>query len=138
MNDADRDLLIVSMVAFDEASDQGQEGIRAQIHSVVNRHAAGRWYSRKTLAGTCLLSWQYSALNDGDPNRERGAETSLSDEIYQLCMAEAAMAIAGASEDPTAGATHYYRVGTKVPVWAAAPAVQTAQIKDHIFFKDVA
>lgn len=138
MNDADRDLLIVGMVAFDEASDQGPVGIRAQIHSVVNRHNAGKWYSRKTLAGTCLLGWQYSALNTDDPNRERGAETSMLNATYQLCMMEAGMAISGQTKDPTGGATHYYRQGTSVPAWASAPAEMTVQINDHIFWKNVA
>lgn len=147
MTDADRDLLIIGMTAFDEASDQGQSGIRGQVHSVINRHAAGKWYSRKTLAGTCLLAYAYSALNTADPNRERGAETSMDDPVYQLCMAEAAMAIAGTTDDPTLGATHYYRAGTPEPSWVtglnaagvqvAPPATFTVQIKDHLFFKDV-
>lgn len=148
MTDADRDLLFLAMVAFDEASDQGQMGMRAVCWSVVNRHKAGRWYSRKTIAGACVLSWQYSSLNDGDPNRERGAETPMSDPTYQLAVTEAEAAISGLSEDPTFGATHYYRQGTPEPHWvqgkdpktgaqAALPALFACQINDHLFFRNV-
>jgi len=135
--DADRDQLILAMVAFDEASDQGQDGIRAQIWSVLNRHAAGKWYSRKTLAGTCLLSWQYSALNNGDPNRERGAEVSLQDPTYQMCQLEVLRALSGITKDPVFGATHYYADGTDIPAWAYAPAIFTIQIGKHRFYRNV-
>lgn len=149
MTDFERDLMILAMIAFDEASDQGAAGIRAVCWSIVNRHAAGKWYSRKTIAGTCLLSWQYSSLNDGDPNRERGAETPLANAAYQICLEEAELALKSKSIDPTGGATHYYRAGTKEPAWVsgrdaktgaqvALPAVFCCQVNDHLFFKNVA
>lgn len=147
MTDADRDILFVAMTAYDEARGEGQIGIRAQIHSVINRHAVGKWYSRKTLAGTVFLGYAYSALNNTDPNREVGVETSLEDPIYQLCLTEAAMAIAGTSEDPSEGATHYYEQGTAQPSWVmgvnaagaqvAPAAVFTAQVGKHLFYKGV-
>lgn len=149
MTDADRDLLFVAMTAFDEARSEGQAGIRAQIHSVLNRHAAGKWYSRKTLAGCVMLGYAYSALNNSDPNREIGVETSMLDPIYRLCLDEAESAITGETPDPTDGATHYYVAGTPEPSWVsgldpktgaqvAPPAIFTVQIGKHRFFKGVA
>lgn len=147
MTDADRDRVVVSLTAFAEASDQGQTGIRAQIWSVVNRHNAGKWYSRKTLAGTCLAAYAYSAMNTTDPNRERAAETPTDDFTYSLCTAETDAAMAGTTNDPTEGATHYYRAGTPEPSWVkgldangkqvAPPAEFTVQINNHLFFKGV-
>ena len=144
MTDADRDLLVVAMVAFDEASNQGTAGIRAVCHCIVNRHRAGRWYSRKTLAGTCFLSYQFSSLNDADPNRERGVETSVSDPIYFECLGEADAAINGTSIDPTGGATHYYVQGTTEPTWVSGnpskgvpPATFLCQIGVELFYNNV-
>jgi len=140
MTESDRDLIIVAMVAYDEARGEGQEGIRAQVHSVVNRHNVGRWYSRKTLAGTCFLAYAYSALNTSDPNREVGAEVLIGDPIMSLCIAEVAAAINGTTDDPTDGATHYYAEGSSLPKWAdpANGAVFTQKIGKHLFFKNVA
>jgi len=140
MTDADRDQLIIALTAFEEASDQGQDGIRAQIHSVVNRHAAGKWYSRKTLSGTCLLAYAYSAWNTTDQNRERAVETPMSDVVMETCMTEALWAMSGVSKDPTDGATHYFVAGTPAPSWSdpATGSVFTVQIGQHRFYKSVA
>ncbi len=145
--DTDRDTIYLGETAYAEASDQGQEGIRGQIHSVINRHKAGKWYSRKTLAGTVMAAFAYSAMNTSDPNRVRAAETPMDDFTMSLCMAEAAAAIAGTTDDPTQGATHYYRQGTTEPSWVsgknangavvAQPAIFTVAIKDHLFFRGV-
>lgn len=147
MNDLDRDIFHVGENAYAEASSEGRAGIRAQVHSVVNRHAAGRWYSRKTLAGTVMAAFAYSAQNTTDSNRVRAAECPMSDPIMQMCMEEAAAAIAGSTPDPTGGATHYYAAGTTEPSWVqghnqdgervAPPATFCGQIGKHLFYKDV-
>lgn len=154
MTDLDRDLFVVGVNAFDEASDQGLPGIRAQIHSVINRHNAkdasgkARWYARATLAGTVTAPYAYSAQNTLDPNRERGMETPMDNAIMQMCLSEAKQAIAGYTADPTAGATHYYAEGTPEPSWVkgidpksgtsvAPPASFCCKIGKHLFYKDV-
>ncbi len=143
----DRDTMIVAMTAYAEARGEGPAGIRAQIHSVINRHNAGRWYSGKTLSGTCFLPYAYSAMNTKDPNRVAAAEVPLDDEIFATCLSEAMSAIAGQTQDPTGGATHYYAAGSTEPNWVtgkddsgkqvAPPATFTCQIGRHLFFKDV-
>ncbi len=146
-SDLDRDTIFLAEVAYAEASDQGQDGIRAQIWSVINRHNAGKWYSRKTLAGCVMLAYAYSAMNTEDKNRVRAVETTLMDPFMAICLFEAAAAIAGTSQDPTGGGTHYYRQGTPEPSWVsgknangaqvATPAIFTVAVKDHLFFKGV-
>ena len=140
MTDADRDQLILTLTCWAEARGEGLAGWAAQAHSVVNRHAAGHWYSRKTLAGTCLLAYQYSAENTTDPNRLEAAETPMDDPVMAGVAAAVAQAIAGDSNDPTQGSTHYYAAGTTVPAWAdpATGSIFTVQIGRHLFFRNVA
>lgn len=147
MTDLDRDILYLGEVAYAEASSEGRDGVRAQVHSVVNRHLVNKWYSRKTIAGTLMLAFSYSAENTSDPNRVRAAETPMSDPIMQMCMEEAAAAIAGSTPDPTNGATHYYAAGTPEPGWVkgvnaqgtrvAMPATFCVQIGKHLFYSGV-
>lgn len=142
----DRDVFMLALCAYAEASDQGQVGIRAQIHSVINRHQMRAWYSGKTIASTIMQPYAYSAMNSKDTNRIRALECDMEEFTWQLCVAEAQEAIDGASDDPTNGATHYYKQGTPTPNWVtgvrdgrqvAAPAIFTGQIKDHRFYKGV-
>lgn len=139
MTDLDRDLLIVVMTTWQEARGEGRAGIRAVAHAIVNRHAAGKWFSRKTLAGTCLLAYAFSGWMTTDPNHEASAEVPMSDPIVRICIEEVTAAITGTTEDPTGGATHYYAEGTKVPDWAnpATGSIFTVQIGRHLFYKDV-
>lgn len=140
MTDLDRDILICAMTAWQEARNQGQDGIRAVAHAIINRHAIGRWYSRKTIAGTCLLAYAFSGWMTKDPNHEASAEVPMDDPIMQTCVNEATMAISGVSQDPTGAATHYYADGTDVPDWAnpATGSIFTTQIGKHRFYKGVA
>lgn len=142
MTDADRDVLFVGTTAFCEASGEGPEGIRAVVWSIINRHRAGRWYSAATLAACCVVASAYSSWNTGDANRRRALETPLANGVMALCLDEARAAIAGETADPTDGATHYFapRSVATTPAWALASsgAVQTAQIGNHVFFRNVA
>ena len=119
MTEADRDLMMLVLVAFAEASDQGQDGIRAQIHSALNRHRSKRWYSGRTLAETLMMPYAYSAMNTDDPNRRRCMREAFDSPAMQLCQGEAVAALGGATEDPTGGATHYYVQGTREPDWVS-------------------
>lgn len=146
MNNMQRDIFMLAMVGYAEASDQGQAGLRAQMHSAVNRHHAvdehgkPRWYTRKTIAATLLVPFAYSAENTKDPNRVRAMETDMDDVIMQVCFSEALLAVSGTSPDPTDGATHYYAVGSEPPDWAEPDtgAIYTCQVGAHKFYKNVA
>lgn len=147
MNSVDRDIFIVGVTCYCEASDQGQDGVRAVAHAIVNRHKAGKWFSGSTLAACCVLPFAFSSWNTKDPNRTRAMGTSPQDAVMAMCLQEAAAAINGDTIDPTDGATHYYADGTQKPSWVsgkndkgeqvAPPAIFIKQIGKHLFFKDV-
>lgn len=140
MTDLDRDIVILSMTTWQEARGEGQMGIRAVAHTIINRHVVGKWYSRKTLAGTCLLAYAFSGWMTTDPNHEASAEVPSSDPIMVMCISEVANAIGGLTTDQTGGATHYYADGTTVPDWAnpATGSIFTTQIGRHRFYRGVA
>lgn len=148
MNDSDRDIFMVTALAYAEARSEGQDGIRAQIHSTLNRHRAKKWYSGLTISETIIMPYAYSAMNTDDPNRRAAMRDAMTGEAYAMCLGEAVAALGGATDDPTDGATHYYAAGTPEPTWvsglrkdgtrAAPPAVLCKQIGKHIFFKGVA
>lgn len=146
MTDQDRDILLLALTAYGEARNQGPDGIRAQVHSVLNRHRCGRWYSGKTLAACVMRPYAYSMWLD--KNALAVTETPMADAILAQCEAAARRAISGLTQDPTDGATHYYVNGTKEPDWVsgidsktgkqvAPPATFCKQIGDHLYFKDV-
>lgn len=144
ITDAQRDEIIITLTAYGESRSEGAIGIRAQIHSVINRHKVGRWYSEPTLAATCIRAFQYSEWNTSDPNRLAGCIVPMSDQYMALCNQEAVDALSGASQDPTGGATHYYAAGTPEPTWVPGditknipPATFCGQIGKHLFYKDV-
>ena len=62
MTAADRDKIVLLITALAEARGEGAMGLRAQIHSVLNRHAAGKWYSRKNLAACCLAPYVITCM----------------------------------------------------------------------------
>ncbi len=140
--DYDRDVFLVAMTAFAEARSEGVSGIRAQIHSVINRYREKDWDAGKSLAATVLKPYAYSAWNSKDPNRVEACSVAMNNTLMQMCINETEMAISGRTDDPTGGATHYYVKGSPEPDWVTgagrAPAATfTVQIGRHLFYKDV-
>jgi N-acetylmuramoyl-L-alanine amidase len=122
-----------------EARGEGPDGQRAVAHVLMNRLESGRW--GKTLAAVCDAWEQFSGWNPGNPNRKRSLE--LPDDDPGLVAAAASLSAATAERaqgtDPTHGALFYHADTMAVfPPWAAPPAVQTAHIGHHIFYKGVA
>ena len=120
-----------------EARGEGAPGLDAVAHVTLNRLSLGKW--GKTLASVCDAWKQFSGWNPGDPNRQRSLE--LPDNDHGLLLAEAALNQARDEQeqgiDPTEGATHYYADTMASPFWAVPPAVQTAHIGHHVFWKGV-
>jgi spore germination cell wall hydrolase CwlJ-like protein len=95
-----------------------------------------------------MQGYSFSMWNDTDKNGVRACETPMDNEVMAVCLKEVAAAIAGDTQDPTGGATHYYVAGTKEPGWVtgrnakgesvAPPATYTTRIGAHLFYKDVA
>lgn len=127
---------MVARTAFMEASREGREGIRAVVHTVLNRFKAKKWYSAKTLAGVVVRPSQYSCWNTNDPNRLRMAETADDDPTLNLCRSLVNDAANG-GEDPTLGCTHYYSTAIAPPDWTKTGQF-VVQIGRHKFFRGVA
>ncbi len=136
VNPADAHLLAAT--AWAEARSEGEEGMRAVAHVIVNR--LGDRFG-EDLQTVIRAPKQFSAWNIGDPNRplaqnpERYATGGADKDSWQIAQQVATQVLAGQSIDPTNGALFYHTLAVR-PVWdryATGPLV----IGSHIFFRDV-
>lgn len=134
------DLAIAARTVWGEARNQGDDGMTAVAWAIANRQNAGKWYSRPTLAETCLYPYQFSCWNAADPNLQQCVRVLEADLILAYAARAVQNALDGTTTDPTSGATHYYAAGTAVPAWAdpATGSIFTVQIGRHLFFRNVA
>lgn len=132
----DINILIPVLTIWMEARGEGPDGMQAVAWSLINRHAAGKWYSGKTLADTCIVPFAFSCWNTGDPNRRAAMQLSGNEQILSDIAGYLQNAITGSVDDPTNGATHYIDNSIMPPAWAQE-ATQCAQIGRLIFYKGV-
>ena len=147
MNDRDRDQFILAVTADCEAANQGDDGLVAVLWSIINRQRAGKWYSGKTIAATCVMADAYSSWNTSDTNRVRVLSTGVADPTFFKALTLAGQVLDDLIPDPTLGATHYYATTMIEPGWVtgynadgeqvAPPATFTVQINQHRFYKGV-
>jgi N-acetylmuramoyl-L-alanine amidase len=142
------DIVILKRTCYGEARDQGAAGIQAQAWSMVNRHAAGKWYSGATYAEMCLLAVvaqepQFDCWLSRDRKRQPIADWVATvtcpddDPLMMQCEAAVMAALDGTAPDPTHGATHYYDDSIPRPSWAAPPATFCVAIGALRFWKGV-
>lgn len=132
------DVHLLAATTWAEARSQGDEGMRAVSHVVVNRIGVRFGEDLETVV---LRPKQFSAWNHGDPNRP----LALNPELYaqsgaDLATWESAQAIArevltGQSADPTGGALFYHTRAVR-PSWARF-GVGRLIIGQHVFYHDV-
>jgi hypothetical protein len=136
VNSADAHLLAAT--AWAEARSEGEYGMRAVAHVIVNRLGARFGDSLETVI---RAPKQFSAWNIGDPNRplaqnpERYATAGVDKDTWEIAQQVALQVLQGQSVDPTNGALFYHTLAVR-PVWdrfAVGPLV----IGSHIFFHDV-
>lgn len=123
---------IAARTIWGEARGEGDAGIGAVAHVLLNRVNDGRW--GKTLFEVCTAPWQFSCWNKADPNRPHMLALDDDDPVLQECIA--AINYAPGEPDQTGGATHYYADTIPVPNWTAG-ATQTAHIGHHVFWRNV-
>lgn len=129
------DLEIAARTIYGEARNQGPSGMEAVAWVIRNRFNSGKWYSAKTIAGTCLKKAQFSCWNRDDPNFSIIANVAETDPTLNQCILHIKDVLSSDTKtDPTAGATFYHTVDI-VPSWAS-PMIQTVQIGAHIFYKE--
>ena len=129
----------MALTMWGEGRGEGEAGMRAIGHVIHNRWREGRGGGFVT--ETVSEAWQFSAWNQGDPNRDamldihQLREGSAGHRQWLAAKRIAAEILAGRSEDPTGGALFYHTTGVR-PAWSRG-VEPVARIGDHLFFADV-
>jgi N-acetylmuramoyl-L-alanine amidase len=108
---------------------------RAAVAWVIRNRAAWpkpAWWGHK-VTDVCCKPSQFSCWNDDDPNLAKVEKLSPEDPAYRTLHLIATRVLTGKIADPTAGATHYRRIGTEAE-WAKG-RTPTATIGTHEFFR---
>ena len=124
------DLQDMARTVWGEARGQGQDGMRAVAHVILNRVKDRRWPDR--IGAVCKQKWQFSCWNENDPNRVKLLTAEPTRESFRAAIRACLDAIDG--EDITRGADHYFADSIKAPMWALEME-QVAAIGHHLFFK---
>lgn len=132
---SDFDIQIASRTIYGEARNQGEDGMQAVAWVIANRFNAGKWYTARTVAGTCLKPMQFSCWNRTDPNFVLIVNMSDTDPLLVDCVLYIRNALSSnSSEDPTHGST-FYHTENITPSWAHTMK-KTVQIGAHIFYRE--
>ena len=118
-------------VAWGEARGEGEDGMQAVLNVMVNRKKAPGF--PKSLSGVARQPCQFSAYNDGDPNREKLKAVGEDDPQYQEALRLATWAQVGLLPDITGGATYFHSNQTPRPAYLSDAAVSVV-IGNHIFY----
>lgn len=144
----DRDIDTLARTLVGEARGEGMQGMEAVAAVIMNRVKAARRFIANNAryhplfgdgspAAACLARWQFSCWNQNDPNREYIEALDEGDRCFRDALFLARVAVAGDLVDHTNGATHYYARSMKQPPPWAAGKTPCAEIRNHLFFKDV-
>lgn len=128
------DVLILARTIYGEARSEDDPGQRAVVHVILNRWRDKTRRRDHTIAATCLRWRQFSAFNEGDPNRAKLLTVTVDDPIFRGCLRAALHAVD--EPDFTKGSTHYHVRDMVPPRWARGktPAFAT---RFHLFYNDV-
>jgi spore germination cell wall hydrolase CwlJ-like protein len=129
---------LLAATAWAEARSEGEPGMRAVAHVIVNR--VGRRFG-DDLKTVILAPKQFSAWNVGDPNRplaqnpESHAIGGANLETWEIAQAVAREVLLGQSADPTGGALFYH--ATSIQPWWSRYGRGRHVIGAHVFYRDV-
>jgi len=110
------DVETMARTVYGEARGETALGKKAVAHVIINRMRKGGWWGR-TISQVCLHPRQFSAWNQGDPNRTKMTAVDLGDSVYRECMYASLAALRDEDNDPTGGACHYH-TNAVYPGWA--------------------
>jgi hypothetical protein len=136
VNDAEARLLAATI--WGEARSEGEHGMRAVAHVMLNR--VGSRFG-ENLETVIMTPYQFSVWNRGDPNRrlvanpERYATGGIALETWEQAQRIAREVLAGQSVDPTGGALFYHTRAIR-PSWSSH-GVGRQEIGAHVFYADV-
>lgn len=129
-------------VVWGEARREAWIGKLAVAYTALERasidlHGDGRpdWWG-EGIGPVLRKKWQYSCLNENDPNRPLLLKVTASDPAFRECLAAAAAAWSGAAPNPMPGATHYANLAVlpKPPSWARREW-RLGMIGRHTFYR---
>lgn len=132
------DVRLLAATIWAEARSEGEEGMRAVAHVIVNRLGSRFGEDIETVI---LSPAQFSAWNLGDRNRplaeapERYATAGVDLQTWETAQRVAREVLAGHSIDPTGGALFYHT--RDVRPWWARFGQGRRQIGAHVFYIDV-
>lgn len=120
-----------------EARGEPGLGQQAVAHVILNRLASLRWGD--TVGAVVLAPLQFSAWNSESPTRRAlGRLDEVIDGSWHDVLSSCVRAIqAGAGNDPTGGARHYYNPEGAHPAWDAEKALPRVTIGRHVFVRNV-
>jgi spore germination cell wall hydrolase CwlJ-like protein len=134
----EEEVRLLAATAWGEARSEGEDGMRAVAHVMVNRVGARFGDDLKTVI---LAPKQFSVWNAGDPNRplvrnpERYARGGTSLETWQTAQEVAREVLSGQSVDPTDGALFYHT--RAISPWWSRYGEGRQVIGAHVFYRDV-
>lgn len=129
---------LLAATAWGEARSEGEHGMRAVAHVMVNR--VGQRFG-DDLRSVILSPRQFSVWNRGDPNRplvqNPAAYATAGDDAFTWEAAQkvAREVLSGQSVDPTAGALFYHT--RAIRPWWARYGHGRQEIGAHVFYADV-
>lgn len=130
---------LLAATAWGEARSEGEDGMRAVAHVMVNR--VGNRFG-EDLATVILSPKQFSVWNSGDPNRRLVAGLYQHPDRYNIGGADwdtaqrvAREVLSGQSVDPTNGALFYHTRAIR-PRWSSIGQGRQV-IGAHVFYADV-
>jgi Cell Wall Hydrolase len=134
----EEEVRLLAATVWGEARSEGEGGMRAVAHVMVNR--IGPRFG-EDLATVILSPKQFSVWNRGDPNRRtvinlaRDPSTIATDPQWLVADQIAREVLGGQSVDPTGGALFYHTRAVR-PRWARIGEGRQV-IGQHIFYADV-
>lgn len=129
---------LLAATAWAEARSEGEPGMRAVAHVIVNRVGAR---FGDDLEDVIRSPKQFSAWNLGDPNRplaqnpERYARGGINRATWEDAQKVAREVLSGQSVDPTDGALFYHTAAIRP--WWSRYGHGRQQIGAHVFYSDV-
>lgn len=123
---------------YGEARGEGKIGMQAVGNVVMNRVALSSQHGHfgdGTIAGACLVPYQFSCWNEYDPNQKTIESVMQDDPVFAQARSIAMAIISGLLPDITGGATYYEVMGTEAK-WSDNQT-PCCVIGRHAFYKDI-
>lgn len=121
-------------IAWGEARGEPEGGMQAVLNVMANRKNDPRF--PRSLVGVAKQPFQFSAYNDGNPNKKKLELVAETNPEYRRAKRLAAWAQIGLLKDITGGATYFHSNSIERPAFLKDAEV-SAVIGNHIFYSGV-